>query len=129
MVGLAPILVTGAGGLIGNYVARTAPKGHVVRALSRADLDLLDKDAVRDELETHLPAVIIHCAAISKNPVCDANPELARRVNIEAVKILIDLAEDNLFVLLSTDLVFDGRKGNYGENDQPNPLSLYAETK
>jgi dTDP-4-dehydrorhamnose reductase len=31
--------------------------------------------------------------------------------------------------LFSSDLVFDGRQGNYDESAPPNPLSVYAETK
>lgn len=75
------------------------------------------------------PALLIHCAAISKNPACEANPELARRVNFEATAHLAGLAENIPFYFFSTDLVFDGTKGNYVENDRPNPLSVYGETK
>ncbi len=57
------------------------------------------------------------------------NPELARRVNVEATKLLAELATESPFVFFSTDLVFDGRKGNYTENDAANPLHVYGETK
>jgi dTDP-4-dehydrorhamnose reductase len=127
--------ITGAGGLIGNYLLKTVPESWAVRGLNRGDLDLFDLDAVAAELMVDLPSVIIHCAAISKNPVCDANPELARRVNTELVASLCKLAAEIPFadgipiVFLSTDLVFDGQKGNYVESDSPNPLGIYAETK
>ncbi len=148
-----PVWITGAGGLIGNYLVQTAPKygsagilpaGRVseatrwqdagaprlaVRALTRSDFDLLDFAAVRREFEKDQPQLVIHCAAISTIAVAQKDPELARRVNIEAVKLLAELAAEIPFVFFSTDLVFDGRKGNYVETDAPNPLHLYGETK
>ena len=59
----------------------------------------------------------------------EADPRLARRVNVEATRLLAELAAEIQFVYFSTDLVFDGRKGNYAENDAVNPLHLYGETK
>ena len=43
--------------------------------------------------------------------------------------MLAELAAEVQFVFFSTDLVFDGRKGNYVETDTPNPLHVYGETK
>jgi dTDP-4-dehydrorhamnose reductase len=50
-------------------------------------------------------------------------------MNVGLTRVLADLAHDVPFLFLSTDLVFDGRKGDYTENDAVNPLSVYAETK
>jgi dTDP-4-dehydrorhamnose reductase len=50
-------------------------------------------------------------------------------VNVEVTKLLAELAADIPFVFFSTDLVFDGRKGDYTETDAVNPLHLYGETK
>ncbi len=57
------------------------------------------------------------------------NPALARRVNVEATRFLAELAAEIQFAFFSTDLVFDGRKGNYVETDKTNPLHVYGETK
>jgi dTDP-4-dehydrorhamnose reductase len=124
--------VTGAGGLIGNYFAQTAAQfapAWRVRGLTRAELDLEDFDAVRRAFREQRPQLIIHCAAMSKSPDCQAQPELAHRINVETTARLAELAEDIRFVFFSTDLVFDGRKGNYVETDPVGPLSVYAETK
>jgi dTDP-4-dehydrorhamnose reductase len=124
------IWVTGAGGLIGNYLVQTArellPAGKVV-PLTRAMLDLTDFPAVRALLRRQAPALVIHCAAMSRSPDCQANPGLARTVNVEATAVLAELADRLAFV--SSDLVFDGRVGNYDESASINPLSVYAETK
>jgi dTDP-4-dehydrorhamnose reductase len=73
--------------------------------------------------------LIIHCAAVSRNPAAQANPDLARRTNVDATAHLAGLAADIPFVFFSSDLVFDGRTGNYDESATPNPPSVYAQTK
>ena len=126
------VWITGAGGLIGNYLVQLAPQfspsSHVV-GLTRDTLDLLDSAAVRQAFHEQQPAAIIHCAAMTKPPDCQANPTLARQINVETTALLAELAANIPFVFISTDLVFDGRKGNYTETDSVNPLSVYAETK
>ena len=156
--------ITGANGLIGNYLVQTAPRfapGWRVRALTRDQLDLLDFAAVRREFQKDKPQLVIHCAAITVVGEAQKNPELARRVNVEVTQLLAELAAaipfapcanrapvsdpasspdqplragsetgaPTSFVFFSTDLVFDGRKGNYTEPDAANPLHLYGETK
>jgi len=124
--------ITGAGGLIGNHLARIAPKvapEWEILGLTRAELDLSDFDAVRAAFRRQRPHLVIHCAALSRSPVCQADPKLAHRINVEITAILAELAADVSLVFFSTDLVFDGQKGSYVETDAPNPLSVYAETK
>ena len=124
--------ITGAHGLIGNYLVQTAPRWAPewqVRALTRERLDLLDFSAVRREFLRERPGLIIHCAAITAVAEAQKDPALARRVNVEVTRWLAELAADIPFVFFSTDLVFDGRKGNYTETDVANPLHVYGETK
>jgi dTDP-4-dehydrorhamnose reductase len=114
------IWITGAGGLIGNYVLQNAPKFEhptLLLGLTRA------------EFQRQPPALVIHCAALSKSPECQANPALARRLNVEVTALLAELAAGIPLIFLSSDLVFDGKAGNYDEKAQVNPLSIYAETK
>ncbi len=124
--------VTGAGGLIGSYLVRLAPKfapQFKVVPLARAELDLSDFAAMDRRFAAERPCVIIHCGAMSKTPDCQANPAAAKRINTEATAHLSGLAADADFIFFSTDLVFDGRKGNCIETDAVNPLSVYGETK
>lgn len=124
--------MTGAAGLIGSYLLQTAAQSGAscrVISLTRADLDLLDFDSVRERFRRQQPKLIVHCAALSQSPACQKEPELARRMNVETTRLLAELAEEAPFIFFSTDLVFDGRKGNYVESDSVNPLSVYAETK
>jgi len=124
--------ITGAGGLIGNYLvqsaARFAPACTIV-GLTRDQLDLTDFDAVRRMFGEQHPQLVIHCAGLSRSPACQDNPGLARKLNVEVSACLAELAADIPFILFSSDLVYDGRAGNYDESVPPNPLSVYAETK
>jgi dTDP-4-dehydrorhamnose reductase len=127
-----PTWVTGAGGLIGQALVQTAAShapGRPVIGLTRQDLDLTDETAVRDRFRRECPGLVIHCAALSRSTACEADPALARRLNVEVTRHLAACAADVGFVLLSTDLVFDGRAGGYDETAQVNPLGVYAETK
>jgi dTDP-4-dehydrorhamnose reductase len=124
--------ITGAGGLIGNYLVRVAPKFAPqwrLRALTRGELDLLDFAAVRREFEKDRPQLVIHCAAVSTVAGAEADPKLARRLNVEVTWLLAELTAEDRLIFFSSDMVFDGRKGNYVEADTPNPLHLYGETK
>ncbi len=124
--------ITGTGGLIGNYLMQIAAQfapAWQVRALTRAQLDLQDSAAVRREFLRDKPKLVIHCAALTHTPTCQKNPDLARKLNVEVTALLSELAAEVPFFVFSTDLVFDGRKGNYDESAAVNPLSVYAETK
>jgi dTDP-4-dehydrorhamnose reductase len=126
--------ITGAGGLIGSYIVRLAGKyapNFTIIPLSRADLDLSDFAAIQRRFLADRPRLVIHCGAMSKTVDCQANPAQARIINIGATALLAALAAETGadFIFFSTDLVFDGRKGNYVEADAVNPLSVYAETK
>jgi dTDP-4-dehydrorhamnose reductase len=124
--------ITGANGLIGRQLCNPPPD-HVpdwwVRGLTRADVDLTDFAAVRQLFQREQPRLIVHCAALSKSTACQADPALARMLNVEVTRFLAELAADIAFFFFSSDLVFDGRQGNYDESAAINPLSIYGETK
>jgi len=126
------VWITGANGLIGNYLVQSAPRfvpGWRIRALTRADVDLLDFAAVKREFKKDSPQMVIHCAAMTTVADAQQNPGLARRVNCDITRLLANLAEESQLAFFSTDLVFDGRRGNYVESDPVSPLTFYGETK
>ncbi|MCW5797086.1 MAG: SDR family oxidoreductase [Nitrospira sp.] len=126
------VLITGAAGLIGGYLVRTAPRwvpDRDVRGVTRNEVDLTDGPEVQRFWDRHRPDLVIHCAALSRTGLCEQNPAQARRINVEAPRLLADLARDVPFIFLSTDQVFDGAKGRYVETDAVHPLNVYAQTK
>ena len=125
-------IITGAAGLIGQYLVKTAPRWAPewgVRGLTRADLDLTDRERVERRWQSIKPNVVIHCAALSRTKDCEQDPEQARRINVEATARLAQLSQDIPFIFLSSGEVFDGRTGWYGETDEPNPINVYGQTK
>ncbi|MGE3312744.1 MAG: NAD(P)-dependent oxidoreductase [Limisphaerales bacterium] len=131
-----PVWVTGAGGLIGAELVRQAALGirgigARVIPITRSELDLTDGRAVRERFARDRPKVVIHCAGLTRGPQCEVEPALARRLNVDVTRGLAALTADAgaVLVFFSTDLLFDGRKGGYTEQDEPNPRGVYAETK
>ena len=124
--------ITGAGGLIGSHIARTAAAhapGWRVRGLTRGDFDLTDFPEVRRQFEADLPELVVHCAAMSDPEACETQLTQTRLVNREATFFLSGLAQDIPMIFFSSDLVFDGRHGHYTEEDEASPLTVYARSK
>ncbi|HTD86252.1 MAG TPA: SDR family oxidoreductase [Candidatus Binatia bacterium] len=115
--------ITGASGLIGHYLLRSAPHHWRAHAAPR------NPDRLSDWWKEHRPELVIHCAALSKAAACEKDPELARKSNVELTRQLCELVADAWLIFFSTDLVFDGSKGNYSETDAVNPLTVYGRTK
>ena len=97
--------------------------------MTRSDFDLSDFPEVQRQFEADLPQLLIHCAAMSDPTVCETQHTLTRLVNREATFYLSGLAQDIPMIFISSDLVFDGKHGNYTEQDEPSPLTFYARTK
>jgi dTDP-4-dehydrorhamnose reductase len=94
--------------------------------------DLLDEGAVDSVLDEARPEWLIHCAALADLEACEENPEVARRLNTDLPSALAKACKtrDIHMVQISTDAVFDGTKsGVYTEEDEPIPVSVYAQTK
>jgi dTDP-4-dehydrorhamnose reductase len=143
------ILVTGASGLLGVNLAMELAKTHTVfgtvnrHAVDPAKVpfqviqcDLLKEGVVEQTLETSQPDWVIHCAALANVDACETDPELAVKLNTDLPRKLASIVarggarqKSIRLVHISTDAVFDGVKGDYTEEDRPNPLGVYAKTK
>jgi dTDP-4-dehydrorhamnose reductase len=135
------ILVTGASGLLGHAVAQAAQNSHHVTAQYRRtappaldntlQLDLTDTARLEAAFAQIAPDVTIHCAAMSDPAACEERHIDARAINAAATGAIARLCgkSKTRLVLISTDLVFNGRRGMYVEADPVDPLSFYGETK
>ena len=140
------ILVTGSNGLLGQKITERildtkqftliatskGPNRYPVKdGYTYAEMDILDRAQVKEVIEQVKPDAIIHTAAMTNVDTSQAQPDLARQLNVEAVKTLVEIAaEHNIqLVHLSTDFIFDGAAGPYDELAAPNPLSHYGKTK
>jgi dTDP-4-dehydrorhamnose reductase len=125
-------IITGAAGLIGQYVVKSASRwapDWQILGLARADLDLTDSVAVERTWQSIKPDLVIHCAALSRTKDCEQDPQLTHRVNVEVTAHLARLSENIPFIFLSSGEVFDGKAGWYRETDEPNPINFYGKTK
>jgi dTDP-4-dehydrorhamnose reductase len=94
-------------------------------------VDLTDRDTLSDAFRAARPDVVVHTAALTTIAGCFRSPLAARAVNVEGSAALAELAAaaKARLLLLSTDLVFDGERGWYREQDAPSPLSIYGQSK
>lgn len=140
------ILTTGSNGLLGQKIterilqtkqfdlvatSKGANRYPTNEGYTYAEMNILDPENVEEVLEAYRPDAIIHTAAMTNVDTCEAQPELAYRLNVEAVKTLIAICEKKQIQLihLSTDFIFDGASGPYDETAEPSPLSHYGLTK
>ena len=136
------LLVTGASGLLGISLALEAMRGHEVVGVDRGKLksapfqilraDLLQANAINFMIDSARPDWIVNCAAMANLDVCEQYPREARVVNTDIPGELARVCAKKgiRFVHISTDAVFDGVKTNpYTEEDEPNPLGVYSQTK
>lgn len=152
------ILITGASGLLGlNLALETAqggPAGNVPSDAAHSDerhtvfgvvnqhvlhtdlfkvikADLLVPGELERLLDQTQPDWVINCAALAILDACETNPELARQLNTEMPRKLAAIVARSGARLLhvSTDSVFDGERGDYSEEDTPEPVNTYARTK
>jgi dTDP-4-dehydrorhamnose reductase len=137
------IVLTGASGQLGGYLLRefqaqgrpvTAWSGNRTGELFGQRLhpvDLAMPDRVAAAYANARPEVVLHLGAVTTVAECFREPERARRVNTGATAVLAELAGRTgaRLILVSTDMVFDGTRGGYREEDLPAPLSVYGRTK
>jgi dTDP-4-dehydrorhamnose reductase len=134
------ILVTGGSGYLGAallcHIHATRP-AHALYATyfsnppaldfpSLFQLDLRDLNSIERVVHTSHPQVIVHTAAQMQGSF-----EALRQVNAAASGFLAGLANEihARLIHLSTDVIFDGHRGNYREEDTPNPITDYARSK
>jgi len=135
------LLITGASGLLGHKVAQLALKqkhevysiykDHPINLGTPIKLDLNNLNEIARVIIKLKPHAIIHTAAYTNVDGCEINKDIAWKVNAEATKH-IAIASTNMnahLTYVSTDYVFDGEKGLYSEEDEPNPESYYGYTK
>jgi len=133
------ILTIGGTGMLGSSIMLTNTKhelwgtylGEKPKSNNIIELDITDEKWVKKIIKEINPDAIIHTAAITNIDLCESKPAFAKKVHIEGTNHLLRISKELgiYFLYISTDSVFDGNKGNYSEEDAPNPLNVYGKTK
>lgn len=140
------IAITGSNGLLGQTLVNLLlqeSESYKVFGLSRGDnrsgrddfsyysIDITNDGQLNKCLESICPDVIVNTAAMTHVDVCEDDKEGCDLLNVEAVKYLVGISEklNAHLIHISTDFIFDGKKGYYKETDVPNPLSYYGLSK
>ncbi|MCX8118351.1 MAG: dTDP-4-dehydrorhamnose reductase [Desulfobacterota bacterium] len=128
------IVVIGAKGMLGRDLLpqlHSAFEGEVL-GWDLEEIDIRnEKETIEKILEVR-PTILLNLAAYTDVDGCEIHREEAFRVNGEGTKHLVLAANrcDAKVVYLSTDYVFDGRKNvPYTEEDEPNPINVYGQSK
>ena len=127
------ILQFGATGQVARELLAQAKDHDVeITALSRAEADFEDPEAVARAVHSHPTDLVIVAAAYTAVDLAETEPGRAHAINAESPAAIAGLCGDHgpAMVWFSTDYVFDGNKGSpYVEDDAPRPLNIYGASK
>ncbi|GAA0890575.1 dTDP-4-dehydrorhamnose reductase [Fulvivirga kasyanovii] len=141
------ILITGSNGLLGQKLVKLMSSEADIEVIATArnsdrlpenyadyefhPLDITDEAAVLDVVTQYKPDAIINTAAMTNVDQCESEKEGCIDLNVNAVKYLIKACEATgaHLVHCSTDFIFDGTHGPLDENEKPNPVNFYGESK
>jgi dTDP-4-dehydrorhamnose reductase len=132
-IGRPTILVTGANGQLGSelrLITVESPYNFVFTDIE--ELDLTRKDEVFEYFKGRNIDFCINCAAYTAVDRAESDPDLALKINALAVENLALACESyrTTLIHISTDFVFDGQAFRpLTEIDEPNPISIYGQTK
>jgi dTDP-4-dehydrorhamnose reductase len=141
------VLITGANGLLGQHLTRLLlDKNYQLVATSRGEsrlpfqpsgnytyreMDITNGIETFAVMDLEKPDVVVHAAAMTQVDDCELRPQHCERINVQGTSQILTDAEtySSHFIYISTDFVFDGEAGNYSEEDDTKPISLYGFTK
>ena len=138
------ILVIGSNGMLGQrlvefYNAKnnvelltcSAEESSFIPNVDYKQLDITQKNKVREIILSFFPDVIINTAAFTNVDKSETEKETAWKINVNGLEniALYAWTIDAHLIHISTDYIFDGKSGPYSEDDKPNPISYYGRTK
>jgi len=136
------LLIIGGSGLLGYKTTKSAVEKHEtlftynfrpakIENTKAIKLDVSDRTATLNTIKHVKPDVVIDTAALHNVDYCETHREEAWKVNVEGTRNVANACKqvNAKIIFISTDYVFDGKKGCYSEDDAANPSNYYAETK
>ena len=135
------ILIIGGSGFLGYFLHHALTKcgkethstfnTNIIKEKNFHLLNLENKDDVIKIIHETRPDTIIYAAGLTNVDLCEEDNKLARAINVNGIKNVIEGARkrDSKIIYISTSVVFSGKKNEYFEDDDPDPISFYGKTK
>ncbi len=132
------IVILGAAGFLGTKLMNLLSKENEVIGASLDSLeeniesvDATDKFQLYNFLNSKKPGVVIDLIALTSSVACEQNPELCKKLNFETAKNIAEICKElnAKMIFVSSSYVFDGKKGDFTEEDTTSPLNEYGKYK
>ena len=136
------VLVLGGSGIVGETFLEKANQHQLLATYDKNEINSnivktfqihLPDDSLKIEkiILDELPDIVINFMAYSNADFCEENKIKTYDLHVKNTKLITTTCTkiNSKLIFISTDYVFDGKKGNYQENDIPNPVNYYGETK
>ncbi|MDP2685120.1 MAG: NAD(P)-dependent oxidoreductase [bacterium] len=133
------LLVIGCYGFLGSNIVNRFRQYYDITGIDKSrerktydikyfEVDVTNKMDIKTFLTNNKFDIVLHCAAIVDVDFCELNFQQAWEVNALGTKNVVE-GFNGLFIYISTDMLFNGIKGEYSEIDIPNPINNYGKTK
>jgi dTDP-4-dehydrorhamnose reductase len=121
-------ILFGAYGMLGHALQEVFPHAHF---FGHRNVDITDEDAIKKLMKRERPAIVINAAAYTDVDGCEDNRVNAFAVNGTGPGYIAQACAEvgAILVHFSTDYIFDGTMTEYREDDRPNPINIYGESK
>ena len=137
------ILILGGSGLLGKkLVEKASDSFEVISTFNNHKIEHSKSRTIRIKLPDEIfnlkslifnekPNLIINTIANTNIDYCEQHKTETYLLHVEMNKQIFKLCEDvaSKLIFISSDYVFDGKKGDYMEYDKTSPVNYYGETK
>ncbi|MDP1845836.1 MAG: dTDP-4-dehydrorhamnose reductase [Candidatus Moranbacteria bacterium] len=130
------VLIIGSHGMLGQDLVKVFEKdmNWEVFAYDRGEIDITSEESLRKKIDEFEPSVVINATGYNAVDKCESDEieyELAKKINGYGPGILAKICKEKDIPVVHyvSDYIFDGEKGEYAENDKPNPISNYGRSK
>lgn len=127
------ILLTGANGYLASYIYRENKDNFNWIRMTRKDADLSDPQAVYNFVKSQDFDICFHTAANATTALCEKQPDLAHKINVESTQKIVDVCKEKgaSLIFCSTEQIFNGLTNDHPIKEDTKPLSVtvYGQNK